>query len=340
MENIFELNIFDHDYLENMDTSVDYVEFSAYVESLDELLSKAVFIEAAVGQHQGIKRGLQNTVKTTKDVASIYGDVTDGGGSLLGSTFQLVTSIASLIAKILKFVLKNLAKIPQALGKAIRYLTRIPEKVIAKVRGDIQLYVTVDDLLLLRDRVQGDLGDFITLATSFTEVGNYKYDVGIPFISHVTNDFKTYKAMNTIYKRVSNVSFEKSTVRMNNKEVINTYLSPKSQYYKSLELTLKFLNDKKPELEKLVKAATDKFDANQIKGVVSKLSPENQIRAKNSAQMISKVISIIGNLVKYIISDVSTINKMIMKLLESDKKNLLGEDNIDKMFPDDPDDKK
>jgi hypothetical protein len=332
MEDIFNLNIFENADIDDMALSVNYIEFSGYVESLDNLLNSSIFAEAAVGQHQGIKKGLQNTVKTTKDTVGVYDDATDAGGSIMNGTFQLMVNSLALVTKILKFVLVNISKIPLALADAIKYLTQLPEKTIAKVRGDIQLYVTVDDLSLLKNKIMGNLGDFIVLATSFTETGDYKTGSIIPFI-RIANDFKTYDAMNKIYKKIANVKFEKSTIRMNNKQVIDTYLSPKSEYYKALADVLKFLTDKKPELEKLATASSNKFDANQIKGVVSNLSPENQLKAKNATQMVSKVISIIGNLIKYITTDISTINKTIATLIKSNKKKLVDKDTVGKIVP-------
>ena len=328
MKNIFDLNIFESISPDDMTLAVDYVEFTECLESLDELLSKVIFTEAAVGQNQGIKKGLQNAVKTTKDVAGVYNDATDAGGSINDAIFQLLVNTASLIAKILKFILTNLAKIPLALAKAIKYLTNVPQTVIAKIRGDLEIYITVDDLSLLYDSIIPNMADFLTLATSFTKAGDYNTSMNIPFID-TAHDFKTYKAMDKIYKKIANVRFEKSVVKMNDKQIIETYLSPKSKYYKFLEDTLHLLNKGKPEFEELVKAATNKFNANEIKGVVSKLSPENQLRAKNSPHMISKVVSIMGNIVKYIIIDLSTINKAVFKLQTSSKKLKLGQDGAE-----------
>jgi hypothetical protein len=135
---------------------------------------------------------------------------------------------------------------------------------------------------------------------------------------------------------MDNIKFEKSVIKLNNKQIIYTYLSPKSKYCELMKDTSDLLNKIKPELEILAKAATDKFNANQINGVLPKLSPANQVRAKNSSQMISKVVSIVGNLVKYIITDITTINKTVFKLQTSSKKFKLGQDgaemidNIDK----------
>jgi hypothetical protein len=317
---IFELNIFTEFDIDNN----SFNEFTSHIESLDMLLSTdLLFNEAAVGQSQGIIRGVKNAAnragKGTKDALEVYNNITDAGGAIIDTIYQLTVNSMNLITKILKFIIVNLVKIPLALAKMIKYLTKIPEKIYNKVNKNIELYITIDDMPLLQTDIIKYLKDFMTLATSFTTEGDYSKGL---FIFN-GNDFVTYNKMNNIYNKISKIKFEKTVIHVNNKQVVETYLSPKSVYYTGINNVLNSLKADKPKFEELAKMAETKFDANKIKGTVSKLSPEDQLKAKNSIQMISTVVSIIGNLVKYIISDISTIDKTLKQLEKSDKHNLL-----------------
>lgn len=317
----FNLNILEDNEIYD---SGEYGEFSICLESLSVLLLDELFTEAVKGNPKGVVGAIKDAAgkaqKGTSGALDVYGDLTDAGGALMDSIYQLSINSLRLITKILKFIATNISKIPLALAKVIKNLTKLPENIVNKIKGSIELYITIKDLPVLQDEIMMYIDDFLTLATSFTADGDYK---GSRIFSFKEDDFKIYDRMNILYKRVQNVKFEKTSVLLNDKEVVATYLSPKSKYYKGMNKVIDMMNDNSPKFEKLVTLADGKFNANQIRGVVSKLSPTDQLKAKKSIQVITKMIEITGNIIKYVIADIATIDKTLVTIMKHDKKNLM-----------------
>lgn len=320
-KDLFNLNILEESEIYD---SYEYNEFSLCLESLSELSTNELFNEAVKGNPKKVSDTIRDASseakKGTRGALNVFSDVTDAGGALMDSIYQLAINSLKLIAKVVKFLATNISKVPLALAKLIKNLTNLPESISNKIKGSIELYITVKDLPILQNEIMVYVDDFLTLSTSFTQDGDYR---GSSLFSFKENDFKVYDKMNILYKRLINMKFEKTAVLLNNKEVVDTYLSPKSKYYTGMTKVIDMMHEDKPKFEKLVTAADSKFNANQIRGVVSKLSPTDQLKAKKSIQVITKMIEITGNILKYVIADIATIDKTLVTIMKHDKKNLM-----------------
>ena len=86
---------------------------------------------------------LQNA---TKDVFNIYDDATDAGAELYTAEFDLVKKLMTLGTRLVKFIAKVLAWIPNAIVKLLNGIMDIPFNVKKLLSGNISLYITAGDI--------------------------------------------------------------------------------------------------------------------------------------------------------------------------------------------------
>ena len=82
---------------------------------------------------------------------------------------------------------------------------------------------------------------------------------------------------------------------------------------------IKLINDIKAYEKILNNIQTDigdKYQSNTLNHNFAKLSLKSQDKITNVIKMISKVIEILGNIIKYVMTDINTIEKEINILLQ------------------------
>ena len=81
----------------------------------------------------------------------------------------------------------------------------------------------------------------------------------------------------------------------------------------------KDLGEKKDEIEHIRVLLGDKIATTQANQQFVKVGPNVQKYILNSMQMVSKIIEIIGNMIRYILIDIKTIENTTNKLLSKKK---------------------
>ena len=161
----------------NYDPDVkDFKEFCGNLDNLGVLVNPELYIEAMVDHHKSwadklndIGTPFKQTRKTTKNIKKAYNDITDGGGSLIRAVWDASMKAIQLASRIIKFVLLNLAKIPKMLVSMAQTVGRIPANVRNKVRGNINLYITVNDLDNLFKKLIPTLDAFLDHANDISK---------------------------------------------------------------------------------------------------------------------------------------------------------------------------
>lgn len=316
-----------------------------------EMLSEAV-ANADAGRHQ-IDKIIANTSKTSRDIAKIYGISTDAGGAAIKSVWDLGMKLLTLATSAIAFIVKNIVKIPEAINKLIDKLVSIPSNVKARIRGDIQLYVTIEDLQTLNNQyVLNHMTNLLVLAKEFSagEVWTSfwgkkeRRDSGLN-----TNDARTLKEMKAEFAYFSKINMTKTVVNMSDANVVEGYFGNgkieykdihgkmhSSTYYESLKALISEISSKKNVLDGLYTAIGDKLKTTQDNGSFSELNKVRKDAIINGMSMMTTTINLIGNLVKNMMTDVATIQKTTDQIMSrkgkiakgsTKKTNIVGRDD-------------
>ena len=217
-------------------TLTDTIQFKEYCENLDELgsiIDPEFYLEAVEHKKTGIKRELgkvtKNTIDTTRKMGSIYNDITDAGGGLIKGGVDVLGASIRLIVKIIKFFTDKIIKIPKMIVKVIDKIGQIPSDIKNKIKGNIKLYITINDIQdLYGQSLMNQLKTFISYASALSQGelwGTFfnprKVSNGLLNIN--MNDKKNIKDMQKIYNYIANLNFTESIINMSSMDVVNAY---------------------------------------------------------------------------------------------------------------------
>lgn len=274
---------------------------------------------------------IKNTIKTTKDVASAYGNVTDGGGAIISSFWNMGMGLISLVSKIIKFILTQLAKIPNMIAQMFRLIENIPTEIKNKIRGNIKLYVTADSIIMFYNNIFPNISRFLSLSkdlsdgdtwTTFFNVikgNNIKED--IKRLLFTKKDTTICKDMKKTVSRLYNFDIVPTTIEMTNIDIVNIYFGTnevieftdlhgthhRSSYFDALAQLMKDLNNGKVIIERLYRDLGVKYKNAEIKQALSKIDINTQEKIGETIQYVSVVVNIIGKMLSCVIKDMNTI---------------------------------
>ena len=344
--NILSLNLCDN-IIDEIFGKKEFLEFSYALNFLDEYGSPKTFLEKVEDEEFGMRKKMsriaKNTKDTTRETIKVYGQLTDAGGGLVKTGWDLMMKCITLGTKTIWFIIKTITKIPKALLDIINKIEQIPSDIVNKIKGNIKLYITVDDLeMLYNNSLLRRLDDYIEVITALTKGemwGTFfnkiqrRNDTGKPFSFRINqNDMKLCRKAEALYNTIENIKFSQSVIEMNNQEVIQTYFGNDKRvisfidlkgkqhqgtYYETLIQLMKDIESRKSSLELIQTDFGKKYDDNQRAQEFAKLGVMAQNRVVTTMQQISKVLSIIGNIIKYVTTDINTMDTTIKKLLKS-----------------------
>lgn len=327
-------------------------EFKEFCEDLDQiriLADSELYLEAMNDRnlqgHDGFKKAMRNTVSTTKDLGSAYNTITTSGGSTIKSFWDLMMKALSLTVRVLSFILKKIAQIPAAIMNIGNKISNIPKNVRDKIRGNIKLYITVNDLsALYNNSLLQRIETFQSLAIRLSEGdmwGTFVKKRTSPGIFKIKeNDMKICRDMDKVYEHLRLVEFTQTSIEMNEtnrdiyfgaeRSITIKDLHAKTftgSYYDVLQKLMNDINSWKKSLEKIQNDIGDKYTRSQNNQQFSQLDAFAQQRVSQTIQMISQVISIVGNLVRYVKADLNTIESSVDKILSNKGVNVTKADN-------------
>jgi hypothetical protein len=312
----------------------EYQGFYEDLEELDVIISPDIYLEAQAYPKRTIRQSIRdawdNAKTTTKAAAKVYGDVTDGGGTFLKSVANFVIKTAALIARIIKFILTLLAKIPDLIGDVIAKVTNLPENIRNKIRGNIKLNITVSDLQACED-IMAEFGTFAKIFEKIKPNDHWTRDRKIipliPFMKKIKGDMGWIKEAENSYNRLfKQVKFEPTTIEMKNQEVVDIYFSNNIKihkfkgtsvdctYYEALKDLLNRVQAQKPFIEEVHKLFGEKYELTDANGQLAEMKESERETIRECTLLFSKVISVIGNMVKYINQDMLTIRNTALKI--------------------------
>ena len=329
------LNAVDTVLYRHLTESNDFKEFCFIMDEMN-VLNEAV-ANADTSKNLQIQKIVDNTAKTTRDIATLYGITTDAGGAGIKSIWDLMMKLLKLAAKAISFIVGKLTKIPNTIGRLIDVISSIPSEIKTKIRGDIKLYMTIDDIQVMHNQfVLYHMNNLLSLATRFSKGDMWttfwkssSLGAGKRSFNESTDDMKILRLMSKEFKYFKNIKITQTVVNMSDAKVVEGYFGKgvieytdihgkrhKSTYYEMLTNLVKEISSRKTVLDELYSEIGDKMKRSQENDSFSKLSNVHKNAILNGMGMITTTINIIGNIVKYIMTDITTIQKATDQILK------------------------
>jgi hypothetical protein len=264
----------------------------------------------------------QNTKAVTKDTIkggyAVLKNTTDAGGGILKAIWDLYTSFLSLITRLLRWISLKLVNLPNALTKLFRGLEKLPGNIAAKIRGDIALYITNNDLGVF-DTLEGHITDYLMRGEEFIKGVDFGSNRGV-LPTKKTQENKLYFKKMTQMKQhmnaVKNIRFEKTNIPTSDKSVVEIYLNPNSDYYKKLQAMIKWFKDQEPKLVDIHKQAEEKLGKARVNGGLDKLDTHDLASLREFIADMGTMVKIMGSLGKCVVGDVQTISGSTEAILQ------------------------
>lgn len=340
---IFELEYPDFDIAMDI-TLPGFREFCEAIDTLDkfeltipiELYTEEVN-SGSMTLRNAIKTATKNTTQTTLDVGGIYGNITDSEAGVIKGFWDLFMRALNLSIKIVSFVLDKLTYVPRLILNVSNKVADIPSDVKNKIAGNIKLYITCNDIQnLYNNQLLSQLSTFIGLSqrlsqgdtwgTFFNPRKNGKKKI------KGENDIKICKDMAVIYRQLSKLEFKPSTIYIGEtKDAVNQYFGTEksisftdlngkhhtSNYYEAISQLVEDIKKHESQLKDVQQVISAKYSTTQMNSNFSRLNVTAREIITNGIQMTSKMLTITGNIVKYVMTDMKTIENATNTILKS-----------------------
>ena len=260
---IFEFTSIDDMLFDAFYTSKEYLEFCSDLDELGELSAYdegMTYDDTKTSLKSDVFKIGRNTLDTTKDVFKVYKYATDSKAKTYKGLWDLFMRLLQLITKVIAFIWRMLGNIPMHLVRLIDWMTHLPSRIFNKIKGNIELYITVDDLkniysvdlfeninIILKDAKVMMNGDFWTKWKNSLHLGkkdinihtdvkipgmdkNIEIDkrIGIPSLEKDIGTGKVIKEMIKIYEsKLSKIRFVKSMINLGRNDNVNLYFKTK-----------------------------------------------------------------------------------------------------------------
>ena len=264
-------------------TSIETNEFKEFcndLDSLDSLISTDLYLEEVNDGKMTLRRAFKgtfkNTTNTTLDLVGAYGGIVDGNANAIKSFWDLFVKVLNLGIKVIVFILKKIAYIPNLIIDIVTKVSNLPKDITDKLDGNIKVYITTSDISeLYNNHVLNKLTTFISMAKRLsqgTTWGTFFYKRNSEDKIGKENDIKICRDMGAIYVQLKSLQFTQSTIYMKNKDAAKQYFGTssvieftdisgkkhKSSYYEALVQLVEDIKSKESELKDIYDVISNK----------------------------------------------------------------------------------
>lgn len=321
--------------------SKDFKEFCESLNELDSFTDISLYLEEVEDREMTIKNAfkgtLKNTADTTIDMGSAYGNVVSGNAKLIKSTWDLMMRAVGLFTRVIGFILSKISYIPRAILNVGNKVADLPSDIKNKIQGNIKLYITVNDIDNMYNKmIINEISTFISLSKRLSE-GEFwgttfnKRKSDNKIIKMGENDIKICKNMSEKYNKLKMIEFTQTTIQMNYDKSRETYFGSTSvinftdlhgkkhncSYYEALIQLIEDIKSLEGDLKAVRNSVSDKYTLTQMNQSFSNLNWNHQRQISSTIQMMSKIFTITGNIIRYILIDINTIEKEADVLLKA-----------------------
>lgn len=318
----------------------DLDEYNEAIAFLNAINNTDMILEAVEDKDVGFRRRVSNAVINTKDTMKMTGDIYGAAVDVTATKYELTTKfagkLATLISKAAMYAVDMLNRSIKRAEKLITRLSSIPDEIMGKVGGDLNLYITVRDLQALYDQsVIVKLDSILAQLAPLTEGSDWS-TVGIigSLCNKVLNgkllkdDIKRLSKIHSMVNNFENIKFTPTRIDMKDKANIDLYLSSTTTVsFKGLDGTsfegtymqgiIKLLDDinaRQDTLKKLENALGSKYKNTLENSNFEKLSVQQQRIVVEGIRDISKAVALVAEISKYVSADITTLTNARNKI--------------------------
>ena len=312
-------------------TLLEAINYMTDMDSIDPVYLEASHVQGSIARNAAstIKNTVKNTYRTTAGIADSYDKITTAGGNMITSGWNVVDAVIKMIVRLTSFIMKYLSKIPDMVAKVLRFITDLPSDIYNKIKGNIKLYITVDDIsLLYRERLMTKLNGFLSTAQKLAQGNSWNYVKGTKIVKGIKKIFtptddQVCKQIMAYYREIGKVTFDQTTIDMSNRGNVVTYLAAKKEitfyddkgqefkgnYFQCINKLATDLMTKQKEIKGTYDMLTAKYNSSQASLNYAELDKKEQEQIVSTMNAIASMIGVVGNIVKYVMSDMNTIYK-------------------------------
>lgn len=312
-------------------TLLEAINYMTDMDSIDPVYLEASHVQGSIARNAAstIKNTVKNTYRTTAGIADSYDKITTAGGNMITSGWNVVDAVIKMIVRLTSFIMKYLSKIPDMVAKVLRFITDLPSDIYNKIKGNIKLYITVDDIsLLYRERLMTKLNGFLSTAQKLAQGNSWNYVKGTKIVKGIKKIFtptddQVCKQIMAYYREIGKVTFDQTTIDMSNRGNVVTYLAAKKEitfyddrgeeftgnYFQCINKLAKDLMNRQQEIKATYDMLTAKYNSSQASLNYAELDKKEQEQIVSTMNAIASMIGVVGNIVKYVMSDMNTIYK-------------------------------
>lgn len=325
----FELGL---DMLSDTLFSESFDIFCENIDELNRLLGQQPFSEKVVNHNKTLKKSASeiyhNTIDTTGNIVGAYNNITDANASVIKSFWDVLMRAIQLATKLIRFISEKVAHLPKFISNTARKVLRIAPNIKNKISGDISLYISAEDIgSLYNSDLFNMIDQFLTLASTLAK-GDFwgsmlhkrKDDT-----AGKKNDMKICRQMQVIYEKLQRVEFHQTTISMKDKRNVDIYFGDSKSitfkdlsrneynctYYEALLKLMEDINAQQDKLREVDKALGEKYDRTKANQSFGSLNLGAQRMVVDSLQQTAKVITVLANVVKCVMSDIKSIENSI-----------------------------
>lgn len=313
----------------------NFQEFCHTLDLIDDATNiQDLVLEEAVETAKGrfVKGGstiLRKTSRTTKEVFGAVDDVTSGGGALIGSVWSLFMKLVGFAGKVIYDALKKMAHLINDVGKVVDAVTSIPSRIRSKIRGDIHLYFTAEDMAsLANEHLMTKIRNFISTASLLASGDSWQVVSGSRPIQNVKrllveDDVMKCKQLASMSRELQKLRFTQTTISMKRQENVITYFSTDGKvtygtskggvkvgdYYTALRAVAAEVVDSQKDMQSIQRNFIAKVNETQANYNMARMKKADQMAVIDAQKGITKAVGIIGNMVKCISSDINELYK-------------------------------
>lgn len=325
----------------------DLDEYNEAMEFLNAVNGTDMILEAVQDQDVRFKRRVSNAIINTKDTMKMGGDIYGAAVDVKASEYKLTTKfvgkIASVISKAAMYAVDMIDGSIKRANKLIDKMIVIPDEIFGKINGDINIYITIRDLQALYNQsVIVKLDSILAQLTPLAEGDDWS-TVGIigSLCNKVLNgkllkdDIKRLNKIHSMVNNFENIKFTPTRIDMKDKANVDLYLSSitnvtfkgldgtsfEGSYVQGLIKLLDDINQRSDTLKRLENAIGSKYKNTLENSNFEKLSVQQQRIVMQGIRDISKAITLVAEISKYVSADINTITTARSKINSYYKKS-------------------
>lgn len=332
------------------DTIFELGDCIKWVEMLNNELDPWYISEGVVDPSAKLKRGfrdgLKETGKTIKTATNIYNDLATAKSYQYSATWAVLTSLLSGITAMMRLIGKLVSWIPGFIVKLTTAVSNIPRTILAKINGDMSLYISAQDIETVYSNQLIKVDAFIEDAQLLARGETWgklklKHRSEVKRFGEIVppNDRKLANDMIKIKYQLEQVKFNKTNINVKDKNNLMMYFGKsldgegkkisfngikirdhhKVNYHEALQIMMDKILDQKEKLDKVATLLDLKFDKNKENNVWQSLPQGYKNCISDAFSAFSVVTSFIASLLKYLSADLKEWKNVLEKVNPTNK---------------------